>query len=425
MNKFVELLKELATTNSNKDKEIILAKYDDPMVKDLLKRTLDPYQNHFIKKLKPFDATKYRPEPNFDVADRYNFLIGLLNDLKGRYVTGNLARDTVEATFSLFDEDEYEAYSKVLLKKSIGVGEATVNKVFKDLIPVFNIMLAPSELADLNKIKYPCEAQYKLDGFRALFIPDRKQDKILSRSGLPIENKNLEEYLKVLQNVDDYVLDGELYSHEVSFEELSSVLNSEDKEIPKSVKFVVYDCLTLKEWNNKACTTNYTNRLRKAREIVQSDIGDRTKVSDIVSKTCNNAKEVLAFYKEALDKGYEGLMLKDKLGYYKFKRVTNKSGECLKLKPFKSADLPIVGFYEGKDDTKYKGTLGGIDVDFNGVIVSVGSGIKDELRDKIWHNKQDYLGKVVEIKYFEETEDGSLRHPTFFRLREDKSLTSK
>jgi len=412
--KWIELLKELKTTKSNKDKEAILAKYKgNKLVEQMLVYCLSPYELFYIKKM-----PKLKPTVNLSSRPAYMFVIDLLEDLKARKVTGNAAIEKVTNTFNLLSQDEVEAYGKVLLKEAIGVGEATVNKVWPKLIPSFDLMLAPSELANVPALKYPQIIQPKLDGFRTLWLPHLTTESLWARSGLTLRNVRLMEHFSSLLSVQDYVLDGELYNHSVTFNKLQSIFNSDDHPIPSGTVFVIYDAIPVAEWLAKNGKTTYDKRLKIVRELVQSRISDRKKIQDINSDTCNSGKEVVDLYKSFLSKGYEGAMIKNPLGYYKWKRVTAKSGEMLKMKPFQTLDLKCVGVYEGEG--KYQGMLGGLDVDFNGVTVSVSSGLTDVERKELWKLSNRPFGKTIEVKYFEITEDGSLRFPTFVRIREDK-----
>ena len=64
--------------------------------------------------------------------------------------------------------------------------------------------------------------------------------------------------------------------------------------------------------------------------------------------------------------------------------------------------------------------LGGLDVDFNGVVTQVGSGFADHQRTMYWQNKLSVIGKMVEVKYQNKTPDGKLRFGVFIRFRPDK-----
>ena len=86
--------------------------------------------------------------------------------------------------------------------------------------------------------------------------------------------------------------------------------------------------------------------------------------------------------KEALDKGFEGLMIKPNDNYYECKR----SHAWLKLKPFIEVSLEIKATEEGTG--RNVGKLGaliceGVD-DGKKIKTNVGSGLSDDNRDKFY-----------------------------------------
>ena len=90
----------------------------------------------------------------------------------------------------------------------------------------------------------------------------------------------------------------------------------------------------------------------------------------------------------------------------------------MKLKAFHDVDLKIDNLLEGTG--KHEGKLGSVVVRFNGVNVQVGSGFSDDLREKIWNDPEEFLERTIEVRYQEETPDGSLRFPTFVCFRNDR-----
>ena len=90
----------------------------------------------------------------------------------------------------------------------------------------------------------------------------------------------------------------------------------------------------------------------------------------------------------------------------------------MKLKAFYDADLNIEGFVEGTG--KHEGKLGSVLVTYEGVQVQVGSGFNDALREQIWSDQESFLGRVIEVRYQEVTENGALRFPTFKCFRNDR-----
>jgi DNA ligase-1 len=131
--------------------------------------------------------------------------------------------------------------------------------------------------------------------------------------------------------------------------------------------------------------------------------------------------EFKQYNKDAIEAGYEGIMIKDIDAVYECKR----SRSWLKMKPFLTVDLIIVDVQEGTG--KNEGKLGaliceGTDQD-KFIRVNVGSGLTDDQRDEIWSNKDTVIGQVVEVKADavtknQDTEDAySLRFPRFERFR--------
>lgn len=408
----VKVFEQLQTTNSVVTKEKILrANINNAQLQNLLYFNLDPYFLTYIKHLDSY--TQSRPPWSMDNTSYTNFekLIYKLND---RTLIGNSAKEEVKRFLAHNNPDEAQWYRKILLKESIGVGASTVNKVWPNLVSEFKLLLAPNSIPDLTQLKYPCLVQPKLDGWRSIYI----DGSLFTRGGLRTANRNLERYFNRLEVVENYILDGELYLHGTSFQSLSKILSAEDAIIPNRLKYVVFDCIPKKDWDNKQCNIPYNERLKLLRQILNDKVADYKKVIDIASDEVESPIEVKELYSKYLKKGYEGVMLRHKEGLYQWKRTTLKSGEIAKLKPFKSIDLKIKSIYDGEGE--FQGIAGGVTVEYNNLEVKVGSGFSIKTREDLKNNPQNYIGKVIEVKYLEETEDKSLRHPIFKRFRPDK-----
>ena len=136
---------------------------------------------------------------------------------------------------------------------------------------------------------------------------------------------------------------------------------------------------------------------------------------------CTSSQYIQEYYKQALDEGYEGLMLKSTKGNYQWKRVSAKSQIMSKLKPSDDYDGKIIGYEEGEG--KYVGQLGVFIVEVEGITnpVKVGSGLKEEQRKEFWEKKDEFIGQWIKLKAFEITENKeSLRFPVFLNIRDAK-----
>jgi len=119
-------------------------------------------------------------------------------------------------------------------------------------------------------------------------------------------------------------------------------------------------------------------------------------------------------YSSALADGFEGIIVKDAASDYE---AGERSSAWAKLKPSETYDLPVVGIEESVN----AGEVGAIVVDFNGVKVRVGAGFKSKgERRAVWGLRSALIGRTIEVAAQSVTPAGSLRHPSFVRIRDDK-----
>jgi len=127
------------------------------------------------------------------------------------------------------------------------------------------------------------------------------------------------------------------------------------------------------------------------------------------NKSIKEQLEIIAQY--FIDRGYEGIVVKDYQSIYEEKR----SNYWIKIKQKETIDLPVIKIVEGKG--KYEGMLGAFICKLpNGKTVSIGSGLKDEER-KLYFKQ---IPKMIEVEYQSMTKEGNLRFPIFKRIRQDK-----
>jgi DNA ligase-1 len=135
----------------------------------------------------------------------------------------------------------------------------------------------------------------------------------------------------------------------------------------------------------------------------------------------NDFSQIEKLKQYSQEQSWEGLMLNLDTPY-----VCKRTDTILKVKVMQTADLRIIGFEEGTG--KNVGKLGAAIVNYKGFNVGVGSGFSDYDRNYIWNHKEEYLNKIAEIQYFEESknQDGgiSLRFPVYKKLRLDKTEES-
>jgi len=83
--------------------------------------------------------------------------------------------------------------------------------------------------------------------------------------------------------------------------------------------------------------------------------------------------------------------------------------------------LLLVKVYEGEG--KHAGRMGSVGcADLKNPEVelcTVGGGFDDALRQAVWNNPTQYVGRLMDVEAKAEFESGSLRHPNFVRWRDD------
>ena len=302
----------------------------------------------------------------------------------------------------------------------------------------FKPMLAPNEKVDLSTLNYSLLASTKLDGIRCIF----KDGEILSRSLKQIQCKQLRERLEPIRKFSEennIIFDGEIYSSELSFQEITHFVMTQDlgdEELPASVKFYCFDSIE----ENKI-DTPFKQRADFATLCMMRfpDIAFPVEQVEV-----DNAEEVNEFFEQVLKENYEGLILRDPKGAYKYGRGTLKEGLIFKVKPFLESDAQVTGVVQAtrvdemaektinelgrsvtskkKDDRILIEKASAVTVDYKGQSLKVTLALTDEEKIEVWKNKESYIGKWIEYKYLAVgmKEGGLPRHPTSLRWRIDK-----
>jgi len=362
--------------------------------------------------------------------DSFIFIIdGFIN----RSVTGNAARDTVVELMNRATKAQWNQWYRRILIKDLrcGVSEKTVNKVVEKkwpdyAVPVFSCQLAHDSANHESKVTGRKLIEVKLDGVRVLTIvyPDGRVDQF-SRNGKEFANfpHIKEQFAKVASGLAvPYVFDGEVMSS--SFQDLMKQVHRKDNVNAGDAILYLFDIVPLEDfqkgvWNMKQSERtailqnwfdNEQTNLPSVRVLEQEEVNLSTEEGNKVFKQINQ---------DAIDGGYEGIMIKDINAPYECKR----SHAWLKLKPFIEVSLNVVAVEEGTG--KNIGKLGalvceGVD-DQKKIVVNVGSGFTDEHRDDYWINKNKLLGMVTEVRAdaITQNQDGtySLRFPRFKGFR--------
>lgn len=208
-------------------------------------------------------------------------------------------------------------------------------------------------------------------------------------------------------------LDGELYNHSYSFEEIDSIASRSVNLHPDhlSLQFHIFDLVqeNLPQWER-------LRRLTELKALTKSP--DLHFVQSIVVETLDG---VLKAYDRILEEGYEGIIIRNVDATY----IRRRSTLVMKFKPKKQDEYPIVGFTQMVDKNGLpKEMLGSLVCSSDeGTTFGVGSGMTEEFRYEWWpaEKAQLLVGKTAVIKYQHITSTGRVpRFPVFVEVVDSK-----
>jgi DNA ligase-1 len=263
-------------------------------------------------------------------------------------------------------------------------------------------MLAHKLEEKRDKVYFPGFVQPKLDGVRCTY----SNGEFRSRStrlitSVPKLLTDIQEYY------GDYELDGELFTPSLKFEDINSCISRTVNIVENmSINYWVYDI----------------PRKMGFRDRWQSFQSTLDRFPPIRFTACptyqvRSYDELLVYFKKFIDQGFEGLIYRHPDCEYEFDK---RSFGLLKLKPWHSVEAKVIGFDKGKG--RLEGSLGAMICQTltNNKTVKVGSGLTDQLRSVIWSTPQDFIDKIITIKYQEVTKYGVPRFPVFLHFRESE-----
>lgn len=426
MREIIEIIKEVREARGPKLKSQILERNkDNELLRKVLLVTYNPKNNYgmsmrTIKKLqKDLGLIKGISE--------FSNIFDLLELLNSNNINNNL-----RSKFMLFlqdkSEEEQDLYIGMVTNDlRLGVGITSINKVFDNLIEVFNVQLAGKYKEEFIEDGEEFFLTEKLNGIRCLYV----NGELISRQGKVF--KGLDHIKKQIEslNLSDFVLDGELkhkndgeVSDNENFRRTTALVNS-DEEDKTNINFELFDIITNTEFKKKKGCFLYKARRRLLDDTVKKRIEElnltNLTVTPLIYHGTDKSKimEYLAKY-TAMNK--EGIMLNKNVPY----ECTRHTG-ILKVKKMQTVDLLVTNVIEGRRDME--GMLGAVQVDYKGFTVNVGSGFSKEQRVNFWNDHSLIIGRIIEVQYFEETktkagDKKSLQFPVFKGVRYDKTEPS-
>lgn len=422
--KFKEFVDEIRASAARTHKQKVLEKWkENVIILTYLQFAFNPYTTFGISGKK---LNKVVPETSITgVHSVFELLTYLSQHNTGTDQIIGLCQDFIDGV-AVSDPDAAILLEQIIRKEfTIGCDAKTINAVIPGLIPVFNVQLANKYFDKPEYVEGKTFAlTKKIDGGRIIAIRENGEVSFYTRAGQKYEG--LTELAAELFTTfpDGIVLDGEItllanplgLSSKEQYKQTMKITRKDGEK--HGVKMLVFDILTIEEFRTQTCEHTYDER----RNLLEGLFGTTKRTYFELLPVLYRGKdtaEITKYLDQLTAEGEEGVMINICDAPYEFKRTNN----LLKVKKMDTLDLEIVGVEAGEG--RLANTLGAIHVRYkDGNIVKVGSGFSDWMRDEIWQNQIYYIGKIVEIQYFEETKNDkggvSLRFPIFKEVRLDK-----
>lgn len=251
-----------------------------------------------------------------------------------------------------------------------------------------NIMKAyPFSEDRLAKWTPPYIVQPKYDGVRCRVIPLQTAEGCLllsSEENIIYSVPHLNAIFAGLQLKTE--LDGELYCHGMSFEQIVSITSRTVNLHPdyQKIQFHCFDII------------NQEPQMKRAL-IIENLRGINPHIVVAPFWICQNLDDVMRTYDKLMGLGYEGVIVRHTQAPYELKR----SLYVMKFKAKKEDNYGIVGVQEEISiDGRAKESLGALVCKSgDGNIFHVGTGFTADERKDLWERRESLIGKTAKIKY--------------------------
>ena len=277
-----------------------------------------------------------------------------------------------------------------------------------------------------EQIKFPVMASTKLDGIRCMVI----DGVAMSRSFKPIPNKHIQKILGsgIYDGLDGELGVGDPYGKNFYLDSVSAVMRIEGEP---AFTYFVFDRTDVDP------SLPFTARFKSLQERCNLPDNNLKVLPHRLIKTQADLDELEA---HELAMGAEGLILRDPNGKYKYGRSSSKEGILLKLKRFMDSEAIITDMIEQmkNDNVAFKDELGRTarSTEKAGMVAqntlgalkvrdlrtnqefSIGTGFSAALRQELWDDKDNVIGKIAKYKYFPTGSKDAPRFPVFIGFRD-------
>jgi DNA ligase 1 len=307
------------------------------------------------------------------------------------------------------DIDNYKIDQQELYD-SIANGTEKANGNPKGVPPPPLSMLAQDYHKYVKKISFPCYIQPKLDGYRMIYNPTT--DKMTTRTGKPFSVLPNTPLHQELQRLDTkFPLDGELYVHDSEFafenygvlrKQSYSKLTEKERNTLNRIEYHIYDIIHP--------SMSFKER-HGILESIARECGPHIRL--VQTHQCSNKNDIDTRHRQFIKEKYEGSIVRNAGGVY---RQKYRSFDLLKYKDFDDSEFKIVDFTFENDfrGSEEKPIIWVCETSLGQRFNVPSKGTRGE-RTTLYHQAQQFVGKMLWVQHFGWTSDGIPRFPKTMR----------
>jgi DNA ligase-1 len=288
-------------------------------------------------------------------------------------------------------------------------------------------MLLPRSNPSPKFLEYPVALLPKLDGIRCLIV----DNKPVSRTLKPIPNKHIREVLTGLPDG----LDGELIvGGDPTADNVYSLTNSGVMSVEGTPDFTYW---VFDRWDDPY---KYSIRMTALRGVMDYLTKKNPRIQFLEYTLAANEQALYDYEEKMVNLGYEGIIIRDLDGLYKWGRCTYREGNAYKYKRFADSEgvvIDVLQEMQNNNEEKRDATgkmqrsiskAGLLPKDSMGALMveteewgrfQIGSGFTKEDRQWWWENRTRLIQErtIVKFKYFPVGIKDKPRFPIYLGIR--------
>lgn len=324
-----------------------------------------------------------------------------------------LVRKYTDKGYKIIENDP-STYSEDELNEIIGEEKTDTNGFMKHMLAKQADQVSD---ATINKVPY-WYASRKIDGVRCSFYYADGEVHTASRGGKNYDYSTwqIREHPKLVEFLKKYpkiILDGELYKHGKSLQQISGAARMEKTTKGNDwLEYYIYDVMLPTTFEQRL---KVLNAIKKALDLDFNPNREwkpnELRVQMVPHEKVSGKDNILALHDKYVSEGWEGCVVRDPNGSYKF---GGRGSEMVKFKLYKESEFIITGLSEGLRDEDMCFTLETAD----GISFKAKPMGSRDIKDQYRKDLNQLIGRMATVKYFYLSDEGTPLQPVLKSIRD-------